>query len=244
MRRSGASSDGVRLCTQLGTSTDHRGSKPREWPEDALRRFAGRLARCLAGVSAAIRFRRVDPGVWIRGVPVSRGRPDRCRSARCILTRRRRRSEPQAGLVGRGGFEPPKAYATRFTVWPSWPLWYLPLISRTRRVQWNERDVSGAISMLGADAAPPRASSRVGRQAAPVSSEGCLVSSEQRELALARPQCPRSRGATPDGRDPSRVRVRSPRARAPRWSQRWGSNPQPPDYKSGALPLSYAGPRG
>ena len=28
--------------------------------------------------------------------------------------------------VGRGGFEPPKAYASRFTVCPSWPLWYLP----------------------------------------------------------------------------------------------------------------------
>ncbi len=26
------------------------------------------------------------------------------------------------------------------------------------------------------------------------------------------------------------------------WSQRWDSNPRPPDYKSGALPLSYAGP--
>ena len=25
------------------------------------------------------------------------------------------------------------------------------------------------------------------------------------------------------------------------WSRRWDSNPQPPDYKSGALPLSYAG---
>ncbi len=28
--------------------------------------------------------------------------------------------------VGREGFEPPKAYASRFTVCPSWPLWYLP----------------------------------------------------------------------------------------------------------------------
>lgn len=28
------------------------------------------------------------------------------------------------------------------------------------------------------------------------------------------------------------------------WSQRWDSNPQPPDYKSGALPLSHAGLRG
>ena len=29
-------------------------------------------------------------------------------------------------FVGRAGFEPTKAYASRFTVCPSWPLWYLP----------------------------------------------------------------------------------------------------------------------
>lgn len=28
------------------------------------------------------------------------------------------------------------------------------------------------------------------------------------------------------------------------WSRRWDSNPQPPVYKTGALPLSYASPRG
>ena len=28
--------------------------------------------------------------------------------------------------VGKDGFEPPKAYASRFTVCPIWPLWYLP----------------------------------------------------------------------------------------------------------------------
>ena len=27
------------------------------------------------------------------------------------------------------------------------------------------------------------------------------------------------------------------------WSRRWDSNPQPPVYKTGALPLSYAGER-
>ena len=31
-------------------------------------------------------------------------------------------------FVGGGGFEPPKACASRFTVCPSWPLWYPPLI--------------------------------------------------------------------------------------------------------------------
>ena len=30
--------------------------------------------------------------------------------------------------VGRGGFEPPKSCDSRFTVCPSWPLWYLPNI--------------------------------------------------------------------------------------------------------------------
>lgn len=29
-------------------------------------------------------------------------------------------------LVGSGGFEPPKAYTSRFTVWSIWPLWKLP----------------------------------------------------------------------------------------------------------------------
>src|SRR5262245_27776719 len=31
-----------------------------------------------------------------------------------------------ATMVGRGGFEPPKAFASRFTVCPLWPLGYLP----------------------------------------------------------------------------------------------------------------------
>ena len=33
---------------------------------------------------------------------------------------------PLVFLVGKDGFEPPKAYASRFTVCPIWPLWYLP----------------------------------------------------------------------------------------------------------------------
>src|SRR5438046_286996 len=35
-------------------------------------------------------------------------------------------------MVGRGGFEPPKAYASRFTVCPLWPLGYLPASAGTR----------------------------------------------------------------------------------------------------------------
>ena len=34
--------------------------------------------------------------------------------------------------VGKAGFEPTKAYASRFTVCPSWPLWYFPNISKQR----------------------------------------------------------------------------------------------------------------
>src|SRR5687767_5962727 len=34
--------------------------------------------------------------------------------------------KPIDTMVGRGGFEPPKAYASRFTVCPLWPLGYLP----------------------------------------------------------------------------------------------------------------------
>jgi hypothetical protein len=37
-------------------------------------------------------------------------------------------------VVGRGGFEPPKAYASRFTVCPLWPLGYLP---DTAGMRWN-----------------------------------------------------------------------------------------------------------
>src|ERR671937_2504502 len=35
-------------------------------------------------------------------------------------------------MVGRGGFEPPKASASRFTVCPLWPLGYLPACSPNR----------------------------------------------------------------------------------------------------------------
>src|SRR5438552_16458931 len=35
-------------------------------------------------------------------------------------------SSARPTVVGRGGFEPPKAFASRFTVCPLWPLGYLP----------------------------------------------------------------------------------------------------------------------
>src|SRR5215475_9476512 len=37
-------------------------------------------------------------------------------------------------VVGRGGFEPPKASASRFTVCPLWPLGYLPASRRIRKL--------------------------------------------------------------------------------------------------------------
>jgi hypothetical protein len=37
-------------------------------------------------------------------------------------------------LVGKSGFEPLKAYASRFTVCPLWPLGYLPVLSSARTV--------------------------------------------------------------------------------------------------------------
>src|SRR6266851_1412094 len=49
-----------------------------------------------------------------------------------------------ATMVGRGGFEPPKAYASRFTVCPLWPLGYLPESAgthlRTPRKNWRWRE--------------------------------------------------------------------------------------------------------
>src|SRR2546426_7372675 len=49
-----------------------------------------------------------------------------------------------ATMVGRGGFEPPKAYASRFTVCPLWPLGYLPESAGTHlatpRKSWRWRE--------------------------------------------------------------------------------------------------------
>ena len=45
---------------------------------------------------------------------------------------RRPRPRTRRGVVGRGGFEPPKAFASRFTVCPLWPLGYLPACSPDR----------------------------------------------------------------------------------------------------------------
>ena len=53
-------------------------------------------------------------------------------------------SKAPATMVGRGGFEPPKAYASRFTVCPLWPLGYLPESAGTHlttpRKSWRWRE--------------------------------------------------------------------------------------------------------
>ncbi len=40
--------------------------------------------------------------------------------------------------VGRGGFEPPKSKDNRFTVCPSWPLWYLPENQNIKELPCNK----------------------------------------------------------------------------------------------------------
>src|SRR4029453_3682652 len=81
--------------------------------------------------------------------------PPKCGATRALLrygATRASLSPPsvKAGLtapvtvVGRGGFEPPKAYASRFTVCPLWPLGYLPesagmnLTSPRKSWRWRE----------------------------------------------------------------------------------------------------------
>ena len=41
-------------------------------------------------------------------------------------------------MVGRAGFEPTKSKDNRFTVCPSWPLWYLPFLQSYFMSQWRD----------------------------------------------------------------------------------------------------------
>src|SRR5262245_52248816 len=54
------------------------------------------------------------------------------------------RPRVRSTMVARGGFEPPKAFASRFTVCPLWPTW-VPRHS-DRGLQWNSlrRQAAGA----------------------------------------------------------------------------------------------------
>ena len=44
---------------------------------------------------------------------------------------------PEPRKMGETGFEPVKAYATRFTVWPLWPLRYSPFYTPQTRILSN-----------------------------------------------------------------------------------------------------------
>src|SRR5688572_11650622 len=52
-------------------------------------------------------------------------------------------------MVGRGGFEPPKAYASRFTVCPLWPLGYLPEPAGMRWRPLEPRQTSSKLALAG-----------------------------------------------------------------------------------------------
>src|SRR5437868_3150858 len=56
---------------------------------------------------------------------------------------------PSLKMVGRGGFEPPKAYASRFTVCPLWPLGYLPESAGTRCEPLEKAGAGGRIRTPG-----------------------------------------------------------------------------------------------
>src|SRR5690554_3583682 len=46
----------------------------------------------------------------------------------------------QKNRVGRAGFEPAKSKDNRFTVCPSWPLWYLPIVLLIETLMSRQRD--------------------------------------------------------------------------------------------------------
>ena len=65
---------------------------------------------------------------------------------------------PTGVVVGRDGFEPPKACASRFTVCPIWPLWYLPRMIGVvvepmegfePPTSWLQISCSGQLSYIG-----------------------------------------------------------------------------------------------
>src|SRR5882724_549587 len=61
----------------------------------------------------------------------------------------RTRPSPLATMVGRGGFEPPKAYASRFTVCPLWPLGYLPERGGLTMRNLSSKEASPKLALAG-----------------------------------------------------------------------------------------------
>ena len=80
---------------------------------DGIKQKSDRIFRCY------LTFMRAEDGAQTRDPQLGRLMLYRLSYFRmfCIL------------CVGKDGFEPPKAKASRFTVCPIWPLWYLPLRS-------------------------------------------------------------------------------------------------------------------
>lgn len=115
------------------------------------------------------------------------------------------------GRMGGAGFEPAKACANRFTVCPLWPLGYPPGEHPSR--------ASGAGAIRPSDPA--------GGVAPRGSVEGSLPTRPDVDRVVREHPGAEAPGAAVDpgvGRRCAR-------------GQRWDSNPQPPDYKSGALPV-------
>ena len=130
----------------------------------------------------------------------------------------RRDGGGQRAVVGRGGFEPPKVKPPDLQSGPFGRSGTSPLPSQDRSDR--ERSPQGAIR------------SRVFLRGVSLPWNGPAGGS-------GRGSC----GATAPGRSRPLFSA-SPGRVPPAWSQRWESNPQPPDYKSGALPLSHAGGTG
>ena len=115
-------------------------------------------------------------------------------------------------MVERGGFEPPKAIASRFTVCPVWPLRYLSAIGPTSK---QKRDVPIPLAAHHASSADAPARKLV------------FV-----PLSFGGPQRPE-----PTSSFRTALFESIPSTTAPSWSWRGDSNPQPADYKSAALPV-------
>jgi hypothetical protein len=108
-------------------------------------------------------------------------------------------------MVEGGGFEPPKAYADRFTVCSLWPL-------------GNPSDNSVLIKSESTGCSK----NLLARRKKKFKAEAYLVIREGLNILQQRSQ------------------QRFFNSLITSWSWRWDLNPQPADYKSAALPLSYA----
>ena len=138
-----------------------------------------------------------------------------------------------------------------------WCLWWGEADSNRRRHSHQIYSLAHLATLVSPPCAPRRERSRAlrrrvlgarsqrSRASAPgarAPERGDLLPCHPRVVSFpwSDPACAAGGSSRPWGpADPSVFLV--PSCSAARWSQRWESNPQPPDYKSGALPLSHAG---